>query len=107
MISRQIDETAIARAKALIDQADRIVAICHTGPDGDAIGSCLAATHVFSTLGKDIRTVIPDPCLANLRSLPGAKEMVDASKYPDFAAPHWQNPQAHGHRSGAFPARNC
>ncbi len=86
MISRQIDETAIARAKALIDQADRIVAICHTGPDGDAIGSCLAATHVFSALGKDIRTVIPDPCLANLRSLPGAKEMVDASKYPDFAA---------------------
>lgn len=86
MISRQIDEKAISKAKELIEQAEHIVAICHTGPDGDAIGSCLAATHVLSSIGKDIRTVIPDPCLANLRQLPGAKEIVDASKYPDFAA---------------------
>ncbi len=86
MISRQIDEKAIHKARQLIERARRIVAICHTGPDGDAIGSCLAATHVLTALGKDIRTVIPDPCLANLRALPGAKEMVDASKYPDFAS---------------------
>ncbi|MCM1066536.1 MAG: bifunctional oligoribonuclease/PAP phosphatase NrnA [Muribaculaceae bacterium] len=85
MISRQINEEAIAKAKSLIDGAERIVAVCHTGPDGDAIGSCLAATHVFSAIGKDIRTVIPDQCLFNLRTLPGAKEMVDAAKYPDFA----------------------
>lgn len=86
MISRQIDENAIKKAKELIERAERIVAICHTGPDGDAIGSCLAATHVFSAIGKDMRTVIPDPFLSNLRCLPGAKEIVDASKYPDFAA---------------------
>ncbi|MDE5662132.1 MAG: DHH family phosphoesterase, partial [Muribaculaceae bacterium] len=86
MISRQIDENAIRKAKELIERAERIVAICHTGPDGDAIGSCLAATHVFSAIGKDIRTVIPDPLLSNLRCLPGAKEIVAASRSPDFAA---------------------
>lgn len=86
MISRRIDEKAIARAKSLIDRAEHIVTVCHTGPDGDAIGSSLAAMHVFSALGKDIRVVIPDPALANLRTLPGAKEMVDASKFGEFAA---------------------
>lgn len=86
MISRQIDETAVSKAKALIERSERIVAVCHTSPDGDAIGSCLAATHVFSAIGKDICTVIPDQSLANLRTLPGAKEIVDAARYPEFAA---------------------
>ncbi|MCH5221607.1 MAG: DHH family phosphoesterase [Muribaculaceae bacterium] len=85
MISRIIDEKAIVKAKGLIEQAEHIVAICHTAPDGDAIGSCLAATHVFSAIGKDIRTVIPDSHLFNLRDLPGAIDIVDATKYYDFA----------------------
>lgn len=86
MISRKIDEGSIARAKELIDRADHIVAVCHTGPDGDAVGSCLAVMHVLQAIGKDVRVVIPDQCLENLRRLPGAKEMVDAARYPDFAA---------------------
>ena len=40
----------------------------------------------FSAIGKDICTVIPDQSLANLRTLPGAKEIVDAARYPEFAA---------------------
>lgn len=85
MISRKINEAAVAKAKKLIDRAERIVVVCHTSPDGDAIGSSLAAMHVFSSLGKDVKAVIPDQPLQNLRSLPGAKELVDASKYADFA----------------------
>ncbi len=85
MISRKIAETSIDKAKKLIEHAERIVAVCHTSPDGDAVGSCLAAMHVFSAMGKDIRAVVPDQPLANLRTLPGAKELVDALKYPDFA----------------------
>lgn len=85
MISRQIDEHSIARAQDIIDDAEKIVCICHTSPDGDAVGSCLAATRIFSLIGKEIRTVIPDQCLFNLRSLPGAKEMTDAARYPEFA----------------------
>ncbi len=86
MIKRIIDEKSIQRAKILIDNAERIVVVCHTAPDGDAVGSCLAAMHVFSTLGKDVKVVIPDMALANLMTLPGAKEMVDATRHPDFAA---------------------
>ncbi len=85
MITRRINESQIAKARKLIEHAEKIVTVCHTGPDGDAVGSSLAAVHVFSSLGKEIRAILPDPALENLRALPGAKEMVDASKYPDFA----------------------
>lgn len=86
MISRKIDQKNIDRAKTLIDAAERVTIICHTGPDGDAIGSSLAAAHVLTALGKDAKVVIPDSYQESLRSLPGAKEVVDASKYFDFAS---------------------
>lgn len=85
MITEIIDETAVRRAASLIDRASRIAIICHNSPDGDAVGASLAALHVLSALGKEARVVIPDTCLANLRELPKAKEMVDGVKYPDFA----------------------
>lgn len=85
MISRKIDQKNIDRAKTLIDAAERVTIICHTGPDGDAIGSSLAAAHVLTAMGKDAKVVIPDSYQDNLRNLPGAKEIVDASKYFDFA----------------------
>ena len=81
MISRKIDQKNIDRAKALIDRAERIAIICHTGPDGDAVGSSLAAAHVLTALGKDAKVVVPDSFMANLAGLPGAKEIVDAAKY--------------------------
>ena len=86
MISRKIDQKNIDRAKALIDRAERIAIICHTGPDGDAVGSSLAAAHVLTALGKDAKVVVPDSFMANLAGLPGAKEIVDAAKYFDFAS---------------------
>ena len=51
MITKIIDEKAIREAKVLIDRAEHIVAICHNSPDGDAVGSCLAATIVLGELG--------------------------------------------------------
>lgn len=86
MISRIIDENSIHRLKTYLDDAEKIVVTCHVAPDGDAIGSSLAAMHVFSALGKDVSIVTPDAFLSNLRTLPGAKEIVDGTKYPEFAA---------------------
>lgn len=86
MISRKIEQKNIDRAKKLIDDAEHIAIICHTGPDGDAVGSSLAAAHVLGAIGKDVRVVVPDSFMANLHGLPGAKEIVDAAKYFDFAS---------------------
>ena len=86
MITRIIDEKSVRRLKELIDDAEKILIISHTAPDGDAIGSSLAAMHVLMSIGKDARVLVPDQPLANLRNLPGAKEITDACRYPDFAA---------------------
>lgn len=86
MITRIIDEKSVRRLKELIDDSEKILIISHTAPDGDAIGSSLAAMHVLMSIGKDARVLVPDQPLANLRNLPGAKEITDACHYPDFAA---------------------
>ncbi|MDE6276810.1 MAG: DHH family phosphoesterase [Muribaculaceae bacterium] len=85
MISQIIDEKSIRKLKELLDDSSKITITCHQGPDGDAIGSSLAAMHVLTSLGKEVRIVAPDGFLGQLRQLPGAKEVVDASRYPDFA----------------------
>lgn len=85
MISQIIDQRNIERAKELIDGAARITIVCHTSPDGDAIGSSLAAASVLTAIGKETHVVIPDTFLTYLQGLPGAKEIVDAAKYHDFA----------------------
>lgn len=69
----------------MIDDAERIVTVVHMSPDGDAIGSATAFRSVMARMGKEVRIIIPDMMLASLRSLPGAKEATDATRYPDFA----------------------
>ena len=85
MISRIINEKSVRKAKELIDSAEKIVITAHKSPDGDAVGSALAAARVLSAIGKDVHIVLPDDMLANLKTLPGSKEIVIAAKYPDFA----------------------
>ena len=85
MISRRIDEKSVRKAKQLIDESEKIVITAHKSPDGDAVGSSLAAARVLSAIGKRVHVVLPDDMLENLRSLPGSKEIVIASRYPDFA----------------------
>ncbi len=78
MISRIIDENSIRTAARLINSAREVVIITHMTPDGDAIGSSLAAMHVLREIGKDAKVVVPDAPLGNLRNLPGASEIIDA-----------------------------
>lgn len=85
MISSLHEDKKIQRLLELIDDAGKIVAVVHSSPDGDAIGSSMAFKAVMERLGKEVRVVIPDMMLESLRSLPGAKEAVDAIRYPDFA----------------------
>lgn len=85
MISRILDEKKIKRLAQLIDKSQRIVITTHMSPDGDAIGSSLALRGVLTKIGKDVTVVVPDQPLEQLMFLPGAKEIVVASQYPDFA----------------------
>lgn len=76
----------IEQLRLILGQARKIAVVVHSSPDGDAIGSSMAFKAVFEQLGKEVTVITPDRMLESLRVIPGAKEAVDAKKYPDFAA---------------------
>ncbi len=50
----------------------------HVGPDGDAIGSCLALSYALKALGKKAWVVSSDGVPASCRFLPGVNDVLHA-----------------------------
>lgn len=50
----------IHRISQLITSSDNIVLICHTNPDGDAIGSTIALYDFIKSTGKNVNMVSPN-----------------------------------------------
>ncbi|MFJ5235015.1 bifunctional oligoribonuclease/PAP phosphatase NrnA [Kitasatospora sp. NPDC088391] len=82
-------EAQWARAVELVAGCDPIDLICHIAPDGDALGSALAAGLALRGLGKRVRVsfgddpqVIPE----SLSFLPGQELIVPAAAVPDRPA---------------------
>lgn len=55
----------------IIQESRNIVVCGHRGPDGDALGSCLALAEYLQQLGKNARVVLPTPFPDFLRWMPG------------------------------------
>lgn len=85
MISRLIDESKIKKIRELLETSSRIVITCHIAPDGDALGSSLALANVLEQLDREARVITPDTPPKIFKFLPGFKDIVIFSKYPDFA----------------------
>ncbi|MCM1505020.1 MAG: bifunctional oligoribonuclease/PAP phosphatase NrnA [Muribaculum sp.] len=85
MLKQIISESNIKQVRKLLEESERIVITCHKSPDGDAIGSALGLAHTLSNIGKEAKVVTPDRPPRNLRSLPGVKDVVPFTQYPDFA----------------------
>lgn len=85
MITRILNEGSVKELWRMLKSCRRIVITCHVKPDGDAIGSSLGLYHVLSALGKEVRVVTPDMPPKNLMFLPGAKDIVVATRYEEFA----------------------
>ena len=43
-----------------LERAQRIMVLCHTGPDGDAVGSSTAFALMCEAMGKEVKCVAPD-----------------------------------------------
>ena len=57
------------------------IAVCtHYNPDGDAIGSSLAIRSYFSSLGFDVKCVIPNNMPEFYQWMPGANTIINAQK---------------------------
>ncbi|MDR2385435.1 MAG: bifunctional oligoribonuclease/PAP phosphatase NrnA [Tannerella sp.] len=85
MLTKKIDNDKIHKLKTIIKEGDDFVIVTHELPDGDAIGSSLALYRYLNTFDKkSITVIVPNEYPSFLKWLPGAKEIVDFSKFKDF-----------------------
>lgn len=66
----------IDKAKAAIDNSNKITIVTHYNPDGDAIGSSLALFNFFENMGKDIKIVVPSIYPDFLEWMPGTEHII-------------------------------
>ena len=71
-----IANESVSAARHLIESAQRIVTISHMSPDGDAVGSSLAARHLLRALGKQVTTVLPNHFPAFFGWMNGASDIL-------------------------------
>ena len=71
-----IANESVSAARHLIESAQRIVTISHMSPDGDAVGSSLAARHLLRALGKQVTTVLPNHFPAFFGLMNGASDIL-------------------------------
>lgn len=69
------DPRAWAEAEGYLRRAQRILAITHVSPDGDAIGSLLGFTHAMRGLGKYVTPACQDPPHPRFDYLNGARDI--------------------------------
>ena len=76
-LNRQIeDKEAVA---ATLKSWDRILVVCHTNPDGDAVGCAWGLAHALRAMGKAVTMACADPVPRQYQFLSGAKEVVNAA----------------------------
>ena len=86
MITKIIQEEKILKVKKYVEKGESFVIVTHVSPDGDALGASLGLYHFLSAYGKDnVSVVVPNEFPSFYRWMPGAKEVIVHSKYPDFA----------------------
>lgn len=86
MITNNIPNADIKQLSRLVAACQQVVITTHIAPDGDAVGSSLALSHLLGNLGKRAVVIVPDMFAQNLFWLPGAKEIVIYSRQEEFAA---------------------
>ena len=85
MIKNIFSDTDIERLRGVIADNSFFVLTCHTGPDGDALGSILGMAQYLRLLGKEALVLVPDAFPDFLAWMPGAQDILRYDKYPDKA----------------------
>lgn len=63
---QDINSSDIQSFKRMLDESDSTVIVTHMRPDGDAVGSCIAAHSFIKACGKQSTIVLPHNCPANI-----------------------------------------
>lgn len=85
-MKQMLIEADITRFLDILERSKKIVLTCHVRPDGDALGSSLGLMHLFTTLGKEAKVVIPDQAPKTLAFMPGFKDLAVFTKHDPYCA---------------------
>mgnify|MGYP001943058541 CR=1 FL=1 len=85
MLNKIIPNHQIEQIADLLNENDKFVIVTHVSPDGDAIGSSLGLYNYLIEQGREASVVVPNAFPQFLKWIPGAKDILDAEKYPDYA----------------------
>jgi phosphoesterase RecJ-like protein len=85
MISKIIPEEKVQQAKKWVEEADKVVIVSHSSPDGDAVGSSLGLYHFLYSINKEATVVLPDDFPDFLDWIPGSQNIIIYSKEKDKA----------------------
>ena len=69
-------EQSILEITSDLSLANNIVIVPHKGPDGDAIGSCLALYHFLKEKGHSVQVIAPNDFPQFLKWLPGSEDVL-------------------------------
>lgn len=74
--SQSIPISVLEKFRQYIEQAQNIILISHTNPDGDALGSSLGLWHYLMILGKNATVIVPNKFPSFLNWLPGLDQAL-------------------------------
>ena len=79
-----VSEADISQLRDIVAEAERVLILGHTNPDGDAIGSTLTWAEYMRQQGKEATVVVPDMFPDFLHWLPGSETIVRYDKRPEL-----------------------
>lgn len=80
MLKNILSEEQQETLQQLISESQSIVIVCHTNPDGDAIGSSLGWAEYLRSQGKDPTVIVPDQYPDFLHWLPNTEKIIRYDK---------------------------
>lgn len=84
MLKNIISDKQCLELRALIQESETIVCICHQNPDGDALGACLGwAEYLRVAHGKNAQVIIPDQYPDYLQWLPNSDKIIRYDKHKE------------------------
>lgn len=75
-LSKTLSTGDIAKLRHLVDEANKVVIVCHRNPDGDAVGSMVAMTLLMRRMGKQATAIVPNNFPDFLKWLPTSREIL-------------------------------
>lgn len=74
--TQSIPKEVLEKFRQYIEQAQNILLVSHTNPDGDALGSSLGLWHYLNLRGKTTNVIVPNRFPGFLKWLPGLDRIV-------------------------------